>query len=296
MMRNYNSRQTAKPGKKPVPLFADRNAYLPLRAIIKDIVEENELVKTFAVVFEDEIYNTNFTYLPGQFLMLSMPHCGEAPISFSSSPSRPGSFSLTIRKAGKLTSAVHELQPGDMIGVRGPYGKPFPFEEMRRHDLLFVAGGIGMAPLRSVIEFCLDYRADYGDIKVLYGCKTPADFCFRQDLEKWAGEGLITTRFTVDAACEEWNGCVGLVTDLLDDVTISAGSVKALVCGPGVMIRFVAERLLRSGLPAGDIITTLERHMKCGIGVCGHCHYDSRMICTDGPVFTVSQLPDLESL
>lgn len=295
-MRNHSGRQFVKPGKNPVPLFADRNAYLPRRAIIKSIVEENPLVKTFAIVFEDEIYNTDFTYLPGQFMMLSMPHCGEAPLSFSSSPSRPSSFSLTIRKAGKLTAAVHELQPGDMIGVRGPYGKPFPFEELRRQNLLFVAGGIGMAPLRSVIEFCLDYRADFGDITVLYGCKTAGDFCFRQDLEEWAGAGLISTKFTVDTACEEWNGCVGLVTDLLDDISISPGNTKALVCGPGVMIRFVVERLLRSGLPADDILTTLERHMKCGIGICGHCHYDSKMICTDGPVFAVSQLPNLETL
>jgi NAD(P)H-flavin reductase len=295
-MRNHSGRQFVKPGKNPVRLFADRNAYLPRRAIIKSIVEENPLVKTFAIVFEDEIYNTDFTYLPGQFMMLSMPHCGEAPISFSSSPSRPSSFSLTIRKAGKLTSAVHELRPGDMIGVRGPYGKPFPLEELRRRDLLFVAGGIGMAPLRSVIEFCLDYRADFGDITVLYGCKTAGDFCFRHDLEEWAKAGLITTKFTVDTACEEWNGCVGLVTDLLDDITISPGRTKALVCGPGVMIRFVVERLLRSGLPAGDILTTLERHMKCGIGICGHCHYEAKMICTDGPVFAVSELPNLETL
>ncbi|HER62902.1 MAG TPA: oxidoreductase [Desulfobacteraceae bacterium] len=295
-MRNYSGRQAAKPGRKPVPLFADRNAYLPLRAIVRDIVEENALVKTFAIAFEDEIYNTNFTYLPGQFMMLSMPHCGEAPISFSSSPSRPSSFSLSIRKAGKLTSASHELQPGDMIGVRGPYGRPFPLDDLRRQDLLFVAGGIGMAPLRSVIEFCVDSRDDFGEITVLYGCKTAEDFCFQHDLEKWAKAGLITTRFTVDAACEEWNGCVGLVTDLLDDISFSPGRVKALVCGPGVMIRFVAEKLLRSGLPAGDIITTLERHMKCGIGICGHCHYESKIVCTDGPVFTVSQLPNLETL
>lgn len=294
-MRNYNSRQFAKPGKHSVPLFADRNTYLPRRAIIKKIVEENTLVKTFAIVFEDEIYNTNFTYRPGQFMMLSMPHCGEAPISFSSSPSRPSSFSLSIRKAGKLTSAVHALQPGDMIGVRGPYGRPFPIDELRGHNLLFVAGGIGMAPLRSVIEFCVDYRDDYGDITVLHGCKTVGEFCFGHDLEEWTRAGLINTKFTVDAACEEWNGCVGLVTGLLDEITIS-GNTKALVCGPGVMIRFVVEKLLRTGLQPGDIITTLERHMKCGVGICGHCHYDSKMICTDGPVFSVSQLSSLETL
>ena len=295
-MRNYSGRQHAKPGEHLIPLFADRNAYLPRRAIIKNIIEQNELVKTFAIVFDDAIYNSKFTYLPGQFMMLSMPHCGEAPFSFSSSPSLSSSFSLSIRKAGKLTSAVFELQSGDMIGVRGPYGRPFPMEELDGQNLLFVAGGIGMAPLRSVIEFCVDNRQDYGEITVLYGCKAPSEFCFQNDLEGWAEKGLIKMKYTVDKACEEWNGCVGLVTGLLDEVRISGTNTKALVCGPGVMIRFVVERLLQSGLQGSDIITTLERHMKCGIGICGHCHFESKMICTDGPVFKVSQLPGLETL
>ena len=296
MMRNPNDRQSSKPGKNPLPLFADRNPYLPRRAIINNVVEQNEFVKTFHIVFEDEIYNTNFKYLSGQFMMLSMPHCGEAPFSFSSSPSRPSSFSLSIRKAGKLTSEVFNLKSGDMIGIRGPYGKPFPMEDLSGQNLLFVAGGIGMAPLRSVVEFCIDHRDDYGDITVLYGCKAPGEFCFRDELDGWAKEGLITVKYTVDEACEEWNGCVGMVTGLLNEIKLIGSRNKALVCGPGVMIRFVVERLLQLGLQDTDIITTLERHMKCGIGICGHCHYDSKIICTDGPVFNVSQLPNLENL
>jgi len=295
MPRN-KARQHAKPGNIHVPLFADRNAYLPRRAIIRDIVAENELVKTFEIVFDDAIYNSNFAYLPGQFMMLSMPHCGEAPFSFSSSPSRPGSFSLTIRQAGKLTGAVHKLRPGDMVGVRGPYGRPFPLEELAGQNLLFVAGGIGMAPLRSVVEYCTDNHQDYGEITVLYGCKTPGEFCFRSYLDGLVKEGLVKVKYTVDAVCDEWNGCVGLVTGLLDEVEINGSNNKALVCGPGIMIRFVVERLLRSGMEDGDIITTLERQMKCGIGICGHCHFDSKMICTDGPVFHVSELPGLETL
>lgn len=279
-----------------IPRVADRNAYTPKRAIINDIVVQNDLVRTFSIAFADEIYNTNFTFQPGQFIMLSVPHCGEAPISISSSPTRSGQFSLTIRKIGKLTSAVFELKTGDMIGIRGPYGRPFPMEDLAGSNLIFTAGGIGLAPLRSVIEYCIDKRDDYRDITVLYGCKTPGEFCFKDELQDWEYEGLIKTHLTVDAVCDEWNGCVGLVTTLLDRIHISDEKTKALLCGPGVMIRFVIERLIQMGLKKDDIITTLERHMKCGVGICGHCHHEDKMICTDGPVFIGSELSNLEIL
>ena len=295
-MHRFTSGHLPRPGRTAMPHFADDNVYLPRRALIRSVVEENDLVKTFEIVFEDEIYNTDFTYQPGQFMMLSVPHCGEAPFSFSSSPSRPSSFSLSIRKVGLLTSGCHDLKEGDMLGVRGPYGKPFPMEELVGNNLLFVAGGIGMAPLRSVLEFCVDNRDDYGEIEVLYGCRTIGDMCFRKDLEEWRDAGLIFTRFSLDEPCDEWNGCTGLVTELLKDISPDMTGSKALVCGPGIMIRFVVERLLAMGLDEGDIITTLERHMKCGIGICGPCHDDSKMICTDGPVSHVSELTDLENL
>lgn len=284
------------PGRVLIPIVGDDNTYLPKRAIIRNIVAQNQTVRTLQVVFEDEIYNTDFFYQPGQFMMLSMPHCGEAPFSISSSPSRPGHFSLTIRKAGVLTNAAFNLCPGDMVGIRGPYGRPFPIADLSGCNLIFIAGGIGMAPLRSVLQFCLDHRDKYGEIKVMYGCKSPEEFCFMDDLQTWEKEGLIKTHLTVDEACDEWNGCVGLVTSLLDDVEIGGDSTKALVCGPGVMIRFVIERLVAMGLPKGNICTTLERHMKCGVGICGHCHHEEKMICTDGPVFIGSELTNLEKL
>lgn len=284
------------PGRVLIPMVANRNTYLPRRAIVKDIVQQNENVRTLHIAFEDEIFNTDFTYQPGQFMMLSMPHCGEAPISFSSSPTRTGSFSLSIRRSGKLTSAVFELRPGDMIGIRGPYGRPFPMDELTGCNLIFTAGGIGMAPLRSVIEYCLDKREQYGEITILYGCKTPGEFCFREELLDWDRAGFVQTHMTVDEACEEWNGCVGLVTSLLDRIELKDQRTRALVCGPGVMIRFVIRRLTAMGLPEGDITTTLERHMKCGVGICGHCYYEDKMICTDGPVFSGSELSNLETL
>jgi len=279
-----------------IPVSPNRNTYLPKRAIVKNIVRQNETVMTLKIVFEDEIYNTDFTYQPGQFMMLSMPHAGEAPISISSSPTRPGTFSLTVRKAGKLTGEVFGLRPGDMIGVRGPYGRPFPMDDLVGCNLIFVAGGIGIAPLRSVIEFCLDNRENYNDITVLYGCKTPDEFCFKKELLAWDQGGMMRTFLTVDDACEVWNGCVGMVTSLLDRIRITDDNTRALVCGPGLMIRFVIERLMEMGLPVDRIITTLERHMKCGIGICGHCYHEEKMICTDGPVFVASEILNLELL
>jgi len=295
MMRDNELQRFSKPGNPPLLLFADRNVYLPRRALIEGIIDENPLVKTFRVAFEDEIFNTDFRYLPGQFMMLSLPHCGEAPFSFSSSPSRPSTFSLSIRKAGRLTAACHELKVGDMVGIRGPYGRPFPMENLQGADLLFVAGGIGMAPLRSVLEYCIDNREEYGTITLLYGCKHPDELCFRSDLEKWSLAHDIKLLLTVDEGNAEWQGRVGLVINLLAEIRVSQ-QTQALVCGPGIMIRFVIGRLRELGLSDDRIITTLERHMKCGVGICGHCHFEDKMICTDGPVFLASQLSNLETI
>ncbi len=289
-MDQFLNREPARP-QSP----AADNLYLPRQARVEKIVQQNSLVRTFDLAFIDPILETDFSYQPGQFMMLSVPHCGEAPFSFSSAPTRGNGFSLSIRKVGRLTTALQEIRVGDTVAVRGPFGRPFPLEELAGRDLLFVAGGIGMAPLRSVIEFCIDRRGDFGDITVLYGCRTPEDICFQEDFRHWSGAGLLTALLTVDAPFPGWQGQVGLVTDLLVPAVVGRNTT-ALVCGPGIMIRFVVEKLRSLGLADGDILTTLERHMKCGVGICGHCHCDDKMICTDGPVFHVSELPDLEKL
>jgi len=273
------------------PAAAGGNPYLPLAARILDVIPENDQVKSFVLTLEDPLAAQSFTYEPGQFVMVSVPHCGEAPISFASSPSQETGFTLTVRKAGRLTGAMHELRPGDMVGIRGPYGRPFPMADLVGRDLVFVAGGIGMAPLRPVILSVLARRADYGRIVILYGCRTPADICFQQDLAAWEQVEGVELRCTVDQGDEGWQGRVGLVTTLLDDLEPAAERTKALVCGPDIMIRVVLERLEAMGLAPTDLITTLERHMKCGIGLCGHCHYEDKLVCADGPVFTRAELP-----
>ncbi len=266
------------------------NIYLPDQAIVRNIIRENSRVNTYELTLVDELANHRFSFKPGQFMMISMPHLGEAPISFSSSPDSTDGFSLTIRNSGRLTAAVQQLRPGDIIGVRGPYGRPFPQDRLGGKNLLFVAGGIGLAPLRPLIEYWLSRADEVGSLTLFYGSRTPEEFCFNRDYPRWRKDGL-DLRLTVDQAAEEWDGSVGLVTSLLDGFTIDEETI-ALVCGPGIMIRFVLQKLQAMGMEAENIITTLERHMKCGVGICGHCHMEEKLVCIDGPVFTAAELPD----
>jgi len=267
--------------------------YLPKPAKIEDIIIENSQIKTFVLSFTDRAYSESFTFEPGQFMMLSVPHCGEAPISIASSPASPGPLSLSVRKAGKLTKALLELQEGAVIGLRGPYGNFFPMPEFADTDLLFVAGGIGLAPLRSVIETCLADRGRYGKITILYGSRTPSDIAFRKDIDSWRQVPGVNCLLTVDQGEPGWQENVGVVTTLFEQAEIN-GAQTALVCGPPLMIRAVLAELSRRGLKDENIITTMERHMKCGVGVCRHCHMDDKLVCVDGPVFNLAQLRDLE--
>lgn len=273
----------------------DSHPYLPEIALVKEVIEENSQIKTFILEYADRKRNQAFTHEPGQFLMVSMPHCGEAPISISSSPSQPGSVHLSVRLAGKLTAAMHKLVPGDKLGLRGPYGRPFPMDDLLGHDLLFVAGGIGLAPLRSVINTCLNEER-FADqrLNILYGSRSPSDIAFKTDLDAWQNNPAVDCYLTVDVDEKGWNGSTGLVTSLLDRVTFEAASSKALLCGPALMIKAVLPRLAEAGYADRNIITTLERHMKCGVGVCRHCHMDSKLVCKDGPVFTLEELKQLE--
>jgi len=267
--------------------------YLPQSAIINKVIEENSQIKTFEVVFANRNAHKNFSYLPGQFMMVSVPHSGEAPISFSSSPTRPDSVCLSVRRAGKLTSAMHELKEGDHLGLRGPYGNWFDMDSLKGRDLLFVAGGIGLAPLRSVINYCLDNRDDYGRITILYGSRLPSDIAFRDDIEQWQQNASINCLLTVDATEPGWGGAVGLVTQLLDQVDIDPTKSSAIVCGPPMMINATLKELSKRNFADENLITTMERHMKCGVGICRHCHMDSKLVCTDGPVFTQAQLREM---
>jgi NAD(P)H-flavin reductase len=266
------------------------NAYLPHPARIMRVTEENAQIKTFELAFTDAARNQAFSHRPGQFMMVSIPHHGEAPISIASSPTRPGTIDLSVRQAGHLTTAMHAMGQGDLVGLRGPYGRPFPVAACQGRDLVFVAGGIGLAPLRSLITFALDHRADFGAITLLYGSRSPQDIAFSKDIRHWQEEAGVQCLLTVDQAQPGWQGQVGLVTTLLDQLHPDPARTTGICCGPSVMIRAVLAGLVAKGLSPEQCITTLERHMKCGIGVCRHCHLDSTLVCVDGPVFTLAQL------
>lgn len=272
-----------------------RNLYLPYTAEILEIIVENSQIKTFTLAFVDQEFNRAFSYEPGQFVMLSVPHCGEAPISISSSPAQPGTLQLSIRVAGKLTAAMHQLRQGDRVGLRGPYGRPFPMNELAGNDLLFVAGGIGLAPLRSVITTCLlEERFANSRLIILYGSRTPSDLAFRSSINAWQKIPQVTCHLTVDLPEPGWSGAVGLVTGLFDRVELEPATSKALICGPPLMIKPVIAGLKAKDYRNQNIITTLERQMKCGVGLCRHCHMGKTLVCKNGPVFTWEELHKLD--
>ena len=269
--------------------------YVPRAAIIEGTKE---------LTYDTRLYRLNFKssaeggaehdYMPGQFVQVSVLGAGEAPISVCSSPTQEGYLELCVRKAGLVTGALANLKKGDELGIRGPYGNCFPMEELRGRPLVFVVGGIGLAPLRSVIKYVLDKRGDYGDVIILYGARTKEDIVFADELEAWGEQPGVRVFTTIDTAQLGWSGHVGVVTTLFDKVK-GLSDYKALVCGPPIMIHFAIKEFLDAGWAGQDIITTLERHMKCGVGKCGHCYIAGKYVCTDGPVFTYAQIEALKA-
>lgn len=269
-----------------------KNEYIPYPAKIISIQKESFNTKTFKVKFKDRELNSSFDYRPGQFVEVSLLGIGEAPISISSSPSKKGSFEITIRAMGKLTHSIHQLKEGDTIYLRGPYGNSFPFEEVRGKNLYFIAGGIGLAPLRSVINMVFTQRKDFGKVKILYGAKSPDELCFKGELKRWQKIDNAEVLLTVDNPDEGWKGNVGVVTTLWESTEIISDGAVAYVCGPPIMMRFVVNKLLASRFKEKDIYISLERYMKCGLGKCGHCNIGGKFVCLDGPVFSYAQIKE----
>jgi sulfhydrogenase subunit gamma (sulfur reductase) len=241
----------------------------------------------FTLRFVDEEVGRNFRQKPGTFVELSIPGAGEAPISISSSPTRPGVLELCVRRAGRVTDALYRLNSNDLVGVRGPYGNGFPVEEMAGNDLLLVAGGLGMAPLRSLLWYALDNREQFGRIILMYGSKNPAGMLFREELVSLVDRTDIDCLLTVDSDPNgTWKNHVGLLPSLFDKVTIDPRTTYAAVCGPPIVYKFVLERLLPLGFSKDRILMSLERRMKCGVGKCGHCSIGYKYTCVHGPIFT----------
>ena len=218
-------------------------------------------------------------FAPGQFTMLGAPGCGEVPISISGDPDAPSRLVHTVRAVGAATAAICAAEPGRVLGVRGPFGRPWPVDEAEGADVVVVAGGIGLAPLRPAILRLLARRERYGRIAVLYGSRTPDDILYPAQLPDW------DAAVTVDSADRGWRGRVGVVTKLIDSAAFDPGSAVAMICGPEVMMRFAVEALLRRGVTADRAYVSIERNMQCGIGHCGHCQLGPTLICRDGPVY-----------
>jgi NAD(P)H-flavin reductase len=269
---------------KPV---SDRNPLIPKVATIESILDETPDIKTFRVA------GVSFEYRSGQCAMLSKLGVGEAMISITSSPTRD-ELEFSIKRVGRLTEALHEMKPGMNIGMRGPYGNSFPIENMIGKDLVFIGGGIGLAPLRSLINNCFDNREQFGRIVIIYGARSPEDLVFRKELfDVWPNNRDTEVHLTVDKGDDDWRGRVGFVPALLEDIGPSPENAMAVTCGPPIMIKFVLKSLQDMGFASENIITTLEMKMKCGIGKCGRCNIGEKYVCVDGPVFRLADLVTL---
>ena len=273
--------------------MAQHNPYLPDLATVIDIIDETPSIKSYRVVLNDPEKMSRFTFEPGQVGQLSVFGAGEATFVINSPPTRMEYLQFSVMKAGEVTSAIHELSVGDQIGLRAPLGNWFPYHGMKGRNVLFVGGGIGLAPLRTLILFMLDNRQDYKDITIIYGARSYPDLCYKEDLKEWGGRDDISLILTVDANSPGAPIRQGFVPSVLNDVAPKPADTVALTCGPPIMIKYVLQNLAALGFGAEEIITTLEARMKCGIGLCGRCNIGSHYICKDGPVFSLARLKAL---
>ncbi len=267
----------------------DHSIYLPTMARIAEVQDITEREKFYRVELERPL-----GHRPGQFVMLSRLGVGEAPISISCGPRNDNILEMVIRRAGSLTQVIHGLKPGDLLGVRGPFGSGFHLRELEGHDILFVAGGLGLAPLRSLIQPVVTQAERYGRITLVSGCRTPADELFRDEVKSWGKiPNVQVVRLVNETQHMPWDGEVGLVTAPLQSLPMDVERTIAVLCGPPVMYKFVLMELAARHLPFERIFVDLERRMKCGVGKCGHCQINDLYCCQEGPVFRFSDIAKL---
>lgn len=276
---------------KSHPIHSGR-LYEPYLCTIESIRDLTPTERLFRLV---RAGREGFGHRPGQFMQVSIFGVGEAPISVSSSPTRGNYLELAVRKAGRLTARMHELKPGDSIGLRGPFGTCFDTQTMQDKDLVLISGGCGLAPMRALIQYVEDCRDDFGEVTILYGAKSPQDVLYMEELASWQRSENLHCAMTVDnvptGTC--WDGHLGLITGLIPPLAIRPTRTMAAIVGPPVMYEAVISRLREKGLDDESIVVSLERHMKCGVGKCGHCAIGHLYCCTDGPVFQLNKLPNL---
>lgn len=263
------------------------NPFIPYAATISAVRELTLDVNLFQVEFGD---GGGFAYQPGQFAFLSAFGVGEAPFSITSLHAGDGPMEFAIRRVGTVSAALHDMEPGSLVGVRGPFGNCFPLDDFKGKNLVIIGGGIGLAPLRPIIKTTLGHRGDYGDVLIIYGARTPQDLVFAPEFEDWAAVPGTRLELTVDREGPGWEGRVALVPAVIKELQPAAENAVAIICGPPIMIRFVLAELKALGFENHQIVTTLESKMKCGMGKCARCNIGEKYVCQDGPVFTFDQI------
>lgn len=265
--------------------------YVPRPARVLQVKKATDQELIFRVALLD---GAPLGHAPGQFAQISILGVGECPISICSSPTHPDWFEICVRRVGDVTNFIHRLRPGDVIGIRGPLGHGFDVSELHGRDILIVAGGLGMAPARSLIQYVLDERPRFGAFHLLYGARNPAELLFRDDLPRWREDPGVNFHVTVDRPDEQWRGRTGVVTKLFAELPrLDPATTMVVIIGPPVMFKFVVLEVLARGVPQKSIYCSLERRMKCGVGLCGHCQANHVYVCLEGPVFKYGELKAL---
>ena len=275
-----------------IPVYSPdmANPYMPYVATVREIIRETANIMTFRVVLDDAEAMKNFRHEPGQVGQLSIYGVGESTFVINSPPTRREFLQFSVMRTGEVTSALHKLKAGDKVGVRAPLGNHFDHVAMKGKNILFVGGGIGMAPLRTLLLYMFDNRDDYGKITLLYGARSPEDMAFAYEVEEWRQTRNTEVVLTIDREVEGWKERVGLIPNVLLEMNPSPQDAVAITCGPPIMIKFTLQALDKLKFQPEQIVTTLERRMKCGIGICGRCNIGEKYVCVDGPVFTYAEL------
>ncbi len=263
----------------------NNNIYKPLRATLEEVIEESPLIKTFVLIPDEE-----FIFKTGQFIELSVDGVGEAPFTPSSSPLVTDRLEVTVMKTGYVTGIMHELKPGAVMGIRGPYGRGYPVTDFRGKEVLILGGGCGLAPIRSLLFTLEHMRADLEKVILCYGSKTPADCIYKPLFSRLNSIDKFEAYRTVDVTDDDWDGPVGVATKLLDNVRVNIDNSIAVVCGPPIMMKFGTIRLLEMGYRDDQIYLSMEKNMSCGLGKCGHCMMGEFFVCKEGPVFTYNEI------
>lgn len=268
-----------------------KNIYQPLEAIVEDIIVETPTIRTFVVSPKDD-----FEFKTGQFIELTLSGIGEAPFTPSSDPNVKDKIDITIMNVGRVTSLLHTVSRNIAVGIRGPYGKGYPLDKFAGKDILIVGGGVGLAPLRSLLFTLFGEIDKYNKVVLRYGARTPGDIIYKDAIPQWAKRKKVEVFTTVDVGDSTWKGNVGLVTTILKDLPVDLKKAVSVVCGPPIMMKFVTLKLLDLGFQPQDIYLSMEKNMSCGLGKCGHCRVGKYYVCKDGPVFTYEELKDIPEI